>query len=839
MKKSKYLLFMAVALGAISCTKDPAVGGREPQDVPGVDAVDAGVVAGWVRVKLKEDAGQLATGVFTRGEANTGNEELDRIASALGATEVERVFSDGGKFEARHRRHGLHLWYNIRFDESVPVTRAAADLADASFVDIVEPIYEIRTQEYGSMPADAVFLPTAVNPAAVEMPFNDPMLPEQWHYHNDGSLGGGFSPGADINLFEAWKIEKGRPEVIVSVHDEGVDINHEDLAAHIWVNEAELNGEPGKDNDNNGKVGDIYGWNFISGSANIIAADHGSHVSGTISAVNGNGIGVGGVAGGKGPDDGVRIMCCQIIPTGGTTSKNGPDSYIYAADNGSVISQNSWTMGSVGELPSVYADAFDYYIANAGMGDSDGDGINDVQTGPMAGGIIIFAAGNAGGETMQPARSDKVIAVTAMGPNYMRGSYASSCEHTDIMAPGGGDTFDSTGSQYNVLSTIANNRYAYYWGTSMAAPHVSGVAALIVSHFAGEGFTGAECRKRLLAAYKPMGGLVSNADLGRIGVGLVDAALGLVEEPETAPAAIGNDASASATDNMVTLGWKVPADGNGLAVGYYEMNITGVSRIPGREDIVETMKVVNHYRVGDEISVSYEGLYETDYTFEIWTVDRYGNRSESAVKLSATTGHFDNIAPTTRLKFEDLSFPTSGDENAKEYRLSTYFNDKNLSMGDVLTFVATSSQPDAVRAEIVGGNTLRVVPLAKGVSEITVTATDYAGKSVSQTFTATVVSGTGPVTPTPGKDGMTLDVPEVVSGHLLNMKLSGAEGISEVSVEIFDSAARKVFSGERGVSGSGTVDVYVHDLAPGVYSVTVTAGDVKLVSKFLRQRILK
>lgn len=831
MKKSKYLLFMAVALGAISCTEDPAVGGLEPQEAPGVDAVDAGVVAGWVRVKLKEDAGQLATGVFTRGEANTGNEELDRIASVLGATEVERVFPDGGKFEARHRRHGLHLWYNIRFDESVPVTRAAADLADASFVDIVEPIYEIRTQDYGSIPADAVFLPTSVNPAAVEMPFNDPMLPKQWHYHNDGSLGGGFAPGADINLFEAWKEEKGSPEVIVSVHDEGVDINHEDLAAHIWVNEAELNGDPGKDNDNNGKVGDIHGWNFISGSANIIAADHGTHTSGTISAVNGNGIGVGGVAGGNGPDDGVRIMCCQIIPTGGTTSKNGPDSYIYAADNGSVISQNSWTIGTVGELPTVYADAFDYFIANAGMDDTDGDGVNDVQTGPMAGGIIIFAAGNAGGETMQPARSDKVVAVTAMGPDYMRGSYASSCERTDIMAPGGGDTFDSRGSQFNVLSTVANNKYAYFWGTSMAAPHVSGVAALIVSHFAGEGFTAADCRKRLLAAYKPMGGLVRDADLGRIGVGLVDAALGLYDEPRTAPMGIYTEATAIAEGNKVTFHWRVPSDGNGLAIGYYEIDVTGVSIIPGRENIEETIKVVNHYRVDDEVSITYEGLYETDYTFEIWTVDRYGNRSENSRFMEATTGHFANVAPTTRLKFEDVSFPIPGELNATEYKLSTYFNDKNLSMGDVLTFAATSSQPDAVRVEIIEGNILRVVPLAKGESKITVTATDYAGESVSQTFAATVVSGT----PTPDKDSLTLVVPEVVSGHLLNMKLSGAEGISKAWVEVFDSAARKVFSGERSVSGSGTVDVYVQDLAHGVYTVAVTVGDVRLVSKFLIQ----
>src|SRR5699024_1083317 len=91
-----------------------------------------------------------------------------------------------------------------------------------------------------------------------EMPFNDPRLPEQWHYNNEGTENG-FTAGADINLFEAWKVETGKPNVIVSVHDEGIKVDHEDLAAHMWVNEAELNGQEGVDDDNNGYVDDIHG----------------------------------------------------------------------------------------------------------------------------------------------------------------------------------------------------------------------------------------------------------------------------------------------------------------------------------------------------------------------------------------------------------------------------------------------------------------------------------------------------------------------------------------------------------------------------------------------------
>ena len=210
------------------------------------------------------------------------------------------------------------------------------------------------------------------------------------------------------------------------MHDQGIVLDHEDLAAHIWVNEAEMNGAEGVDDDGNGYKDDIHGWNYINNSPDIIPEGHGTHVAGTISAVNNNGIGVCGVAGGTGEEDGVRIMSLQILyqPVAGGSSQfseRAPETYAYAADNGAVISQNSWTLGVTGKLPYSYEQAFTYFNENAGMDDTDGDGVNDVQTGPMAGGIIIFAAGNAGGPTLLPAASDKVIAVAASGPNYEKG----------------------------------------------------------------------------------------------------------------------------------------------------------------------------------------------------------------------------------------------------------------------------------------------------------------------------------------------------------------------------------------------------------------------------------
>ena len=144
------------------------------------------------------------------------------------------------------------------------------------------------------------------------LPMNDPLLQDQWHYQNDGTLAYS-KKGADINLFKALEITHGSPNVIVAIVDGGIDINHEDLAANIWINTAEKNGTSGKDDDGNGYKDDVYGWNFVDNSATIVPHSHGTHVAGTVAAVNNNGKGVCGVAGGSGHGDGVRLMSCQIF----------------------------------------------------------------------------------------------------------------------------------------------------------------------------------------------------------------------------------------------------------------------------------------------------------------------------------------------------------------------------------------------------------------------------------------------------------------------------------------------------------------------------------------------
>ena len=208
----------------------------------------------------------------------------DAILEIFPGAKVSRTFSHGGKYEARMRRAGLHLWYDVEYDESIPLTRASESLNQIEGVEFVEnqPVKKLH--------------------AATDL-FNDPYLKKQWHYDNVGNPISGLQEGCDINVLPAWeKGIKGKDNVIVAVIDGGVDINHEDLKDNLW-----------KGYDEKGHV--IHGYDFVYNSYIIDADDHGTHVAGTIAAVNNNGIGVSGIAGGDAAlgIKGAQIMSCQVF----------------------------------------------------------------------------------------------------------------------------------------------------------------------------------------------------------------------------------------------------------------------------------------------------------------------------------------------------------------------------------------------------------------------------------------------------------------------------------------------------------------------------------------------
>ena len=823
------LLLMPLLAGIVfSCVREPEAplsDGQIPQETYAPD--DEGVLKGWVRIKLRDDAQSLRVGTFTRGAMESGDPELDRIAASLGATEVRRVFHEGGRFAERRRKFGLHLWYDVKFDDTLPVSRAQAELGSLSAVAHVQPVYTIRMFDAGNtLPEEAVYVPAQRRAErAGAGPFDDPGLPKQWHYNNDGS-GTKWVEGSDINLFEAWEVTAGDPSVIVAVTDHGVEYDHPDLAGNMWVNEAELNGTPGVDDDNNGYVDDIYGWNVILDSGTINPGTHGTHVAGTVAAVNNNGIGVCGVAGGTGNGDGARIMSLAIFDSTSANAGSYPDAYAYAADNGAVISQNSWGYTSGVAMPQDVSDALDYFIANAGV-DENGN-----QTGPMKGGLLVFAAGNEGTPSARmPAADPRTLCVTAMCSDYTRPNYANYSDDVDIFAPGGADGNDRNYSDADrVYSTDLDGGYSYKWGTSMACPHVSGIAALVIAHYGvgHPGFTVEECREILLRSYRSVSEYVEPKYDGKLGVGLADAGMIFLEDAGTAPGTVSAPA-ARAMGRELELAWTVPADGNGLPVAEFRLTYTGrgIGKTEGKAPDTSGEVVLRNYTaVAETATYIWTGQYNTEYRFEVSGIDRFGHESEK-VSFSHSTGDYENGKPRTQQDFAPVEFENVGEAYALSFDLSEYFTDPNFGDGDMLSYSLINRNEDIVDAAVQEGR-LVLLPVGKGTGRVTVTATDLDGEGVQSVLTVTVLNGPEPAAPA---EGLRL------SPNPAGDELGIAAGVrdAEVEVTVYDAAARRVIAGTVALDSRGYGTLNVSALAPGTYTLVLEAPGLSENGSFVKR----
>ncbi len=819
------LLLAGIVFSCVREPEAPLSDGQIPQETYAPD--DEGVLKGWVRIKLRDDAQALRVGTFTRGAMESGDPELDRIAASLGATEVRRVFHEGGRFAERRRKFGLHLWYDVKFDDTLPVSRAQAELGSLSAVAHVQPVYTIRMFDAGNtLPEEAVYVPAQRRAErAGAGPFDDPGLPKQWHYNNDGS-GTKWVEGSDINLFEAWEVTAGDPSVIVAVTDHGVEYDHPDLAGNMWVNEAELNGTPGVDDDNNGYVDDIYGWNVILDSGTINPGTHGTHVAGTVAAVNNNGIGVCGVAGGTGNGDGARIMSLAIFDSTSANAGSYPDAYAYAADNGAVISQNSWGYTSGVAMPQDVSDALDYFIANAGV-DENGN-----QTGPMKGGLLVFAAGNEGTPSARmPAADPRTLCVTAMCSDYTRPNYANYSDDVDIFAPGGADGNDRNYSDADrVYSTDLDGGYSYKWGTSMACPHVSGIAALVVAHYGvgHPGFTVEECREILLRSYRSVSEYVEPKYDGKLGVGLADAGMIFLEDAGTAPGTVSAPA-ARAMGRELELAWTVPADGNGLPVAEFRLTYTGrgIGKTEGKAPDTSGEVVLRNYTaVAETATYIWTGQYNTEYRFEVSGIDRFGHESEK-VSFSHSTGDYENGKPRTQQDFAPVEFENVGEAYALSFDLSEYFTDPNFGDGDMLSYSLINRNEDIVDAAVQEGR-LVLLPVGKGTGRVTVTATDLDGEGVQSVLTVTVLNGPEPAAPA---EGLRL------SPNPAGDELGIAAGVrdAEVEVTVYDAAARRVIAGTVALDSRGYGTLNVSALAPGTYTLVLEAPGLSENGSFVKR----
>lgn len=436
-------------------------------------------------------------------------------------------------------------WYLLKFDDKADVKAIAERLAEDSRVEKIEYSIYIQRTEYKRVEVSA----NRPEPTrASNLPFNDPELEYMWHYYNDGTISDTAKAGADINVLNAWKYCTGDPSVIVAVIDGGVMYNHKDLADNMWVNTAEKNGKSGVDDDGNGYVDDIYGYNFVSGSGKVTADDHGTHVAGTISAVNNNGFSTCGVAGGSGNKDGVRIMSLQIFEgEDGCYSHQIAQAFMYAADNGAVLTNNSWgydpdTYASDNEFErwdSVIKNAVDYFESNAKL-----EGVID-------GGVALFAAGNEEyNEGAYPGAYNKYICVSAMTSNFTGAIYTNYGPGVNICAPGGEDS----SAWYDLISSCSveyanSDGYEYMAGTSMATPHVTGCAALAISYAAktGKKLTSSQLKNLILTSVHDINqyqtgtksvfnwqtGRYDKVDIsyysGKLGTGYIDAHLLLMQ----------------------------------------------------------------------------------------------------------------------------------------------------------------------------------------------------------------------------------------------------------------------------------------------------------------------
>ena len=578
---------------------------------------------------LETPSGEYTASLFEKGHVRiyvdpatavkieeTGKPEAlitTKAASVLGQVRMERTFPYAGEFEKRTKEAGLDRWYEVWFDEEAPLTKASLSLEQIP--GILEVEYRPITRK--TYDETVTYLSEAPQAAPAGFPFDDPSFDKQWDLYNDGAASGK-EAGCDINVLPVWKdYTTGRSDVIVCVVDGGIDCDHEDLATNLW-------------NDPNRPS--VHGYNFMDNSVNILKSQHGTHVAGTIAAVNNNGKGICGIAGGDYANGvpGVRLMSAQIFKDGEKGSGNGARAIKWGADHGAVISQNSWGYDEIDYVPNSDRMAIDYFNTYAGM-DANGN-----QVGPMAGGLVVFAAGNENIDFGAPAYYEGALAVGSIGADFFRAYYSCYGDWVDVAAPGG-----DYQKGYQIYSTLPDNKYGLMQGTSMACPHVSGVAALIVSYCGGDGFTRDMLWNRIVNTAKDISSKNRNFPVG----GLVDVTAAILAEGSIPPDPVTDFQAELQNADFIRFSLTVPHDednnkANGINIYYSTEPFSETTLIPYKKFPVD-----ESLQAGDLMVDILQGLqFETTYYLACEAYDLIGNRSDLSNTVIVKTGK--NHAPT-------------------------------------------------------------------------------------------------------------------------------------------------------------------------------------------------
>ncbi len=477
MKFLKTFFIIVATLTFLACSK-----------VENLDRIDNGNKNKPLLKAINSNISAEQNSVLVRLKSSESSLNLEEL-EGYGVESCEALFPNHPNKE-KLAKYGLDCWYLVTLKDEGNLDNLVYKL------DELDAVRYIQYNSLSKRASDCIVIPYTASletksetTTTQTYPFNDPLLKDQWHYKNNGTVVPEAVVGADANVIDAWKLTGGDPSIIVAVVDEGVAYSHPDLVDNMWVNTAELNGKQGEDDDGNGFTDDIYGYNFVRDTCEITFNDpkdygHGTHVAGTVAAVNNNSRGVAGIAGGTGKGDGVKIMSCQIFAgKNGASIANTAKAIIYAADNGASILQGSFGYeagiikndGAFKRRLTVEYNAIEYFINTKN---------NDV----IDGGLCIFAAGNDGKDLSgYPAGYTNAISVTSVGADHRPTYYTNYGPGCNIAATGGEwGTGGIKREESTVLSTLpftkSETGYGFMQGTSMACPHVSGIAALGLSY---------------------------------------------------------------------------------------------------------------------------------------------------------------------------------------------------------------------------------------------------------------------------------------------------------------------------------------------------------------------